>query len=69
MKKINSELIRKWIKENGKEGKALFSKGARISESMIEKLVSDNYFSMPRKAVREDISKAMGVEENKIFPK
>lgn len=65
---INAEAIRRHLTKGGEQAKAQLSIDAKISISMIDKLIADVYPTVPRLATRERLCAALGVSEDELFP-
>ena len=64
----NSQLLKKWLAETGESARAKLSLDAKISVSLVDKLVAGTYESIPKDYVRERICTATGLSEDKLFP-
>lgn len=67
-RRTNTDAFRKYLASAGEQAKAQLSLEAKISVSMIEKLVAGSYPAIPRMATRERICAATGISEDKLFP-
>lgn len=65
---INTELLRKWIAKHDPIGRARLSIDARVSTSLIDKLLAGTYGCIPKDYIRERICVATGLKESDLFP-
>jgi hypothetical protein len=67
-RKTNKKLLREFLEKQGDFGKTELSLKARVSVSMIEKMVVGTYGFVPREVTRERICAATGISEDELFP-
>lgn len=69
MRRINGELINKWITENGEhEAVAKIMAKTGLSASTIEKLTRGQYPSQPSYLVRKALLDLTKMKEDELFP-
>lgn len=69
MRRINGELINKWIKENGQhEAVAKIVAKTGLSPSTVEKLTRGNYPSQPSYLIRKALLELTKMNEDDLFP-
>ena len=64
--KVNIDVIKDWLAENGPDGVSKLAIGSKISSSTIRKIRSGY---VPKKlSTRRDVARFMGVTEDALFP-
>lgn len=67
-RRTNISALKRYLARVGEQAKAQLSLDAKISLSLIDKLLADSYPTVPRMATRERICTALGMPEDEVFP-
>ena len=66
---INKQVLRSWVANEGRSGRARLAAQSDCSPSLIEKLLSNYYEIVPRLVTQIAIAKATGHSRDVLFPK
>ena len=68
MRTINYDPIIEWVNQRGPYGTGELAFKAKISPSMVAKIMARHYMSMPKEWTMKRICKVIGKDMDEVFP-